>query len=573
MTTDSDMADERQSPLLGSGRPRQLAIGYFGLLCLAIIIAAFASFAMYDYDRSYKEAEQETRSAAFFLADHASRLFEAVELGIREVAGATEGRAWGEIATSADVWKVLSRLTDRFPYAAAIALYDETGQARLATTGPLPDVSVKDRDYFLAPKSGFNTLYISDPTKNRLTGERAFVLSRRIEDAGGHFRGIAAAVADLSYFQKFYGSLNLADAPVITLFRSDRHVLLQYPRSAAGDSLKVLTLAGIEQAIARAPRGSAVEPSGDGKARRLYSFHKISDLPLYVSVALPVSVVVERWWHDIRISAALAIIAIMALAGLTLLAFRQARVGKIITNELERRVQARTSDLKAANNQLEILFQEVHHRVKNNLQIISSFLRLQMARTTNEDQRASLQQGVNRVHAMSLVHEMLYSADEIVQIDFGSYLNSLAHHLNVSFDTSARVAIRVSADGLRLDLDTAIPLALLINEVLSNALKHAFPENRAGTIGIDLRHGEGGMTALTIRDDGIGVAPGFDWYRARGLGFRIVRSLAAKLGGTVNFASVGGMCFTLRFKAPSRPPRPVRSSGSPAGAVAGRPSA
>jgi two-component sensor histidine kinase len=554
-------------------RPRVLALAYFCLACLAAIITAFASFAVGAYDHSFKEIEQETQSTAFFLADHASRLFEASELGIREADSATKGKSWDAIERSGAIEQMLERLSsDRFPYIAAFALYDRTGRMRLSAggderldpTGTISrELSAADHPFFVVPEKGFDGLFVGDPAVSSLTGRRAFVLSRRIEDTTGDFRGVVSAVADLSYFDSFYGALNLAHSPVIELFRADRHILLRYPRPGRGSRVLLSDLEGVEDAMRHGAKESVVETTDHDGPRRIYSVQKISNLPLYVSVAVPISAVVQSWWTEIQIPAVLAIVAVLAFAGLTVLAFHQARVGRRITDELERRVSERTGALKLANDQLEMLFQEVHHRVKNNLQIIASFLRLQVARTEREEQRTALQQGINRVHAMSLVHEMLYSSDEITQIDFESYLNSLAHHLNVSFGTYNRVAIVIKAEGLSFDLDTAIPLALLLNEVLSNALKHAFPNEREGRIAIDLREDRPGMALLTVTDDGVGTAPGFDWTRSKGLGLRIVRSLAAKVGGTVDFAAGDGTRFALRFRlrradaAPVRAPRPL----------------
>jgi two-component system, sensor histidine kinase PdtaS len=197
----------------------------------------------------------------------------------------------------------------------------------------------------------------------------------------------------------------------------------------------------------------------------------------------------------------------------------------------------------------EALLKEIHHRVKNNLQIISSLLRLQADRIRDEHGLAMLRESEERVNSMSLIHEMLYQSSDLAHVNFGDYVRSLTSELLQSYDTgSGRIGLDLHMETLELDINWAIPMGLIINELVSNSLKYAFPDSRAGTLSVRLSS-MGGEMALDVRDDGIGLPPDFAQRRKSSLGLQIVESLCHQLGAAFEFGGGdGGTRFRLAIK-------------------------
>jgi two-component sensor histidine kinase/sensor domain CHASE-containing protein len=211
------------------------------------------------------------------------------------------------------------------------------------------------------------------------------------------------------------------------------------------------------------------------------------------------------------------------------------------------------TDLKQAEEarRKEVLLKEIHHRVKNNLQVISSLLALQASATQDSHTRGLLKESRNRVHSMALIHEKLYQSSDERGASFGAYVRDLAAHLRHSYaGNSESVTMQIDVEEITLDMDVLVPCGLIINELLSNALKYAFPEGRLGTISIKMRRdgSKGSRTlVLTVSDDGVGLPAGMDVHAPRTLGLRIVNTLVGQLHGTLVVGRGPGAVFTLHF--------------------------
>ncbi len=233
---------------------------------------------------------------------------------------------------------------------------------------------------------------------------------------------------------------------------------------------------------------------------------------------------------------------------------------------LEQRVKDRTEALSLANTALEkentqrldaeakirsaleektILLKEVHHRVKNNLQIIVSLLNLQSRYIKDEPTLAAIRESQNRVKAMALVHEKLYRAEDIAHIDLNDYIKFLGTGLFQFYDAKSRgIQFRRDISGVGVDINTAIPLGLIINELISNSLKYAFPEGRTGEVCISVQSSNHDVTVL-FRDNGVGIPGDFDWRNTPSLGLRLVNSLVDQLNGTIELDRSAGTLFTI----------------------------
>jgi two-component sensor histidine kinase len=221
--------------------------------------------------------------------------------------------------------------------------------------------------------------------------------------------------------------------------------------------------------------------------------------------------------------------------------------------ELEQRVQERTASLENALAQKDVLFRELNHRVKNNLQMVSSLLRLQASRSLDAKMTDGMQSCLSRIQAMGVIHELLYRNDTLKQLDFGQYLKVLCARLTDAYGEGDRVPVRVESERAELDLNAAVPLALFVNELVSNAFKHAFPGGRRGSITVSFRQ-RGSQYVLGISDDGVG----FDAEKARtgSLGLDLARGWARQIGGTLTQADCErGAAFVLEFPVAAEPGR------------------
>jgi len=206
--------------------------------------------------------------------------------------------------------------------------------------------------------------------------------------------------------------------------------------------------------------------------------------------------------------------------------------------------------IRTSLREKEALLKEVHHRVKNNLQVVSSLLGLQSRVINDPALRKMFEESQNRVYSMALLHESLYQSDNLSQIDFPEYIEQLADHLFRSYGVTAdRIRLRTDFEPIALHMDAAVPCGLIINELLSNSLKYAFPDGRSGEIRMGLHGLKNSEIHLVIADDGVGLKNCVDWTTTRSLGLRLVRSLAQQLGATIEVSSEKGMEVQLTFPA------------------------
>ncbi len=203
----------------------------------------------------------------------------------------------------------------------------------------------------------------------------------------------------------------------------------------------------------------------------------------------------------------------------------------------------------------EVLLQEIHHRVKNNLQIITSLLRMQSRAVQDPAFSEALRECQNRVASMALIHDKLYRARDLARVSFGEYVRDLTNNILTSYALPARsVRVRLDIDDLSLSLDYAVPCGLILNELMSNCLKHAFPVGHSGTVYISF-HAEGAEElCLVVRDDGVGVPADVDLGRTSSLGWRLIRALVEQLGGVVQCQTAGGTSVEIRFARQNAPP-------------------
>ena len=213
--------------------------------------------------------------------------------------------------------------------------------------------------------------------------------------------------------------------------------------------------------------------------------------------------------------------------------------------------------IKSSLKEKEVLLSEIHHRVKNNIQVITSLLKLQADKIKDKQYANMFQDSQDRIKSMALIHEQLYQTKNFANIDFGEYVKSFANGLFVSYgvDTN-KIKLNIDIKDVSIDLQNAVPCGLIINELVSNSLKHAFPQQEEGNIGIVLQSTNEGDFELTVSDDGIGISEDLDIEQTDTMGLHLVKVLAEhQLAGIIDLDRTEGTQFRIKFKKSEYKPR------------------
>ena len=233
----------------------------------------------------------------------------------------------------------------------------------------------------------------------------------------------------------------------------------------------------------------------------------------------------------------------------TVLALFANQIASVLENtRLYAAEQQRAAELETSLEEKSVLLKEVHHRVKNNLQVISSLLNLQAARISDTEILSMFSESRDRIRSMALVHEKLYQSSDLAQVDFGEYLRGLSNQLMQSYSSqSRRIKMNVEIENISLGIDQAVPCGLIVNEVITNSIKHAFPDYQEGEITIRLHRTSSNQVKLLIRDNGIGIPSSLSLENPSTLGMQIVSLLTEQIGGEVNILRKRGTGFEITF--------------------------
>jgi two-component sensor histidine kinase len=251
------------------------------------------------------------------------------------------------------------------------------------------------------------------------------------------------------------------------------------------------------------------------------------------------------------------IVMLLLLLGLLYRRYRLKQRSNIQLQQKQQEINLQNDLLKKLLGEKEWLLKEIHHRVKNNLQIVISLLNTQSAYLDNEDALLALKSSQQRMHSMSLIHQRLYQSDNLAMIDMHWYIHELAGYMRESFGVDRKVQFVLDTEKVELDVIQAVPLGLILNEAISNAIKYAFPGDRKGEVRISLHTAAAppspsGTTGsdvcrLVIADNGIGLPPGFDPENFESLGMSLMRGLTDQLGGTFEMDGQKGLAITITF--------------------------
>jgi two-component sensor histidine kinase len=249
-------------------------------------------------------------------------------------------------------------------------------------------------------------------------------------------------------------------------------------------------------------------------------------------------------------SAILAILFLLVLFLLQKTTGQKSKLQKLIVD-----YEQKTLQVEKSLEEKEYLLKEIHHRVKNNLQIVSGILQLQSIHSKNKEFKDIMQQSQNRIQSMALIHQMLYQNEDIRYIPFKKYIEKLTSQITSTSRINVKnIKVDILIEEIRFDVETAIPLGLIVNELLSNAFKHAFPEGQSGGIIIWLKRLKQNEYKLIVKDDGIGMPEGIDIQLASTLGLQLVTMLSKQMKSEFKYENNGGAEFSIKFSVQNNTP-------------------
>ena len=501
---------------LGSDRALASVLGVMALVVVFVML--LLALSMWQSHRDAREAaEARATNAVFMASTYAGWLIEANLQALNRIADAMgEGPSLLDGPRSEDLRDAVSTL----PGDVHIWVVDAAGDP-VATSESLVPTSVGDRIYFQQLRDGA-VWTVGTFVAGRASGRGQFPIARRI-DHDGAFAGAVISFVPIDLLSAFWRSMDLGSGSTVGLVRNDgwlvaRHPALEEPLNIVGHVLFTEHLRQGSEGF----YGPVVSPA-DGVSR-MVAYRRVDRLQLVATVGVSTDNLAGSFWR--RAGELLMFLAPVALAlmGVSIWAV-------ILVQREQRALRARDEALE--RNQL--LFREIHHRVKNNLQTVAALIRMQDGLSQSKHDLTG------RISAMAAVHEHIYDQCNFDRIEFSAYVRTLCDRLLASHGGGATIECRL--EPLTVTADQAMPLGLILNEVVANAFKHAFVDGRGGRITVQLEMADAQNARLTVQDDGVGMpsAP------PTGLGRQLITALGKQIRGHTTVEEHDGTRFVLTF--------------------------
>ncbi len=510
--------------------PRDTASAVFGLI--AVLLALFVALVSFSTIQARRDAQQRaldrSLAASQVVATNAHWISELAHQALRRIDEALGDRI--TLAPSAAV-RDIRQAVDNLPGTVKAYVVDANGNTLFSTDPQVKPINITDREYFSVPASGAEW-YTSSLMISRLNGEQIFVFSRRIE-RDGVFAGVAIISFDVALLRDIWSSLELDANSTVSLIRTDGMLVARYPfaREALDMSSHVLFTKYLNEGDSGTYH--SVTSPADG-IERFVGYRRAEGTDLVAVASISAGSAYKPFWRITIMTLLVALPAVLGLGAASLWILR-----------LLRRDQSRRSELAAALETNRLLFRDTHHRVKNNLQSVQSLIRMQAI----PDQAKMDLQG--RIAAMTAVHEHIYRLDQYAEAEARDFIPAIVEPLLRTY--GANVAVTYAIDPLVVDRDQATPLALLVNEVVTNALKYAFPDGRRGSIELSLGRLSEDRVRLAIVDDGVGFR---EAEGTAGMGSRLIRGMVTQLGGSYTYTGEDGTSFIAELVLHSHPTDP-----------------
>jgi len=496
---------------------------YAAAVAVALPIAMlliFTLLAVQSYREQAERAEQQAMANAQLVSLQTSWLVTASQQALERIHDRLEREPFApDDAVLAEIRETIAHL----PGDPQTVVYDAKGNLRISDTSSFGPSNISLLPYFQALEAGLDTLIaaVALPDDPDQTG---FAIARRL-DSDGAFSGIAVIVISDSMLAGFARTLKLGAGSTLAIVGSDAWLVSRYPSQAEPLHMGEYELF-TEHLVRNRDSGTyfAQASPADGVAR-FVGYQAIPGLPLIAVAGIAVDTMYASFWRSVLIVLGLLLPISVALFVLACMLWRAAT-----------RDQRAQQKLGAALEHNTLLFREIHHRVKNNLQAVASLVQLQPIPDPVKQEMA------RRIAAMVAVHEHVYRTDQFTRTELSGYIEKLVADIVTGFDTNAQVQTKVKP--VIVHRDHAMPLALIVNEVLCNAIKYAFPDGEKGTIWVELAPVNATNARLIISDNGIGLDPKVN---STGMGRKLIHGLATQVGGSYTLVGENGSRFQMDF--------------------------
>jgi two-component sensor histidine kinase len=519
--------------------PRLLLI--VAMLIIAMIVIVVGLRVWHDRARTLDEGRRETRNLAQVLEEQTARTIQAVDftlVGISDLMRLSPSIADHDREFEATLRNKLTVL----PYVRALFVIGPDGFITQDSDHPnTPHVSLADRDYFIAHATNPNLgLHISRPLISRSAGVWFVSLSRRLTKPDGSFGGIVVAAVEPRYFEHFYQNLQLEAGDIIALFARDGVLIARHPYQDDAVGKRFATVRLFQRDLPANPNGTYRTASFIDGVHRMVSYRSVEGLPLVVVVGLGEDALLAGWRRNALTTAITTIAVVVLVLVVTRLAVQWHQEVISLTSSLRQQYH----QIMTREAEKEVLLREVHHRVKNNLQAMWGMIQVERSRLKDQEARDRLALVADRISVLGRIHQQLYTSGNFAEVNMGEHIDELCRNLA---EASGRrdLTIEVDVEALRLGLEVALPVGLIVNEIVSNSLRHAFPEGRGGQIRVSLRRQSSERIVLSVSDDGIGVDEGKT--EPRGIGLTLVQALADQIEGTISFSADAGYNAVVSF--------------------------
>lgn len=511
------------------------------LFFIVVFLVMGGLFAWRDHQAAIDLARVRTEDLSRILEQYADRVFDVNHLIARQLQEVLRERATLEgLGEDRNFRALLSNLVRNSPTLDNILVTTPDGiPVAFSDLEEVPRVDLGDRSWVRAHQSSDLPFFVSEAIQSRITGELLFTYSVPVRDDEGRLIAIVAIGARSDFIE----ALSLRDDPsrdvILTVYSANGRVMARTGMTPDRIGWRIPADDPMLTAPAGVQYGSTIRPAPLDNVERVISWRQLPRWPVVVTASVSTRDVLEQWYAGLTLSAAMFALVLSVAGWLVWLGVRAAEA-----QEADRAALARTNArLTATVRERDLLIREIHHRVKNNLQVTVSLLMLQAARVKEPHARTAFTETQDRLRSVALVHETLYQTHQSDRVELSDYIRRVVDGLSQTHGAESRgIEVGVRCDPILLDHDRALPFALVLTEVLVNALKHAFPEGRVGRIEVALRRSTGNLH-LTVLDDGVGL------HQHEGprdsLGMVLIETLCGQIGATFRFQVDGGTRFQM----------------------------